>query len=106
MPIKSISLDALESKVENIYESIVVLSKRAQQINEEIKIEFNQRLEEVQSKLMSEDSDEPETMETVTNPEQVLIAREFEKRPKPTQLAIEELLDSRLDFRYKSENNG
>lgn len=106
MPIKSISLDALESKVENIYEAIVVLSKRAQQINEEIKIEFNQRLEEVQSKLMSEDSDEPETMETVTNPEQVLVAREFEKRPKPTQLSIEELLDSKLDFRYKSENNG
>lgn len=105
MPIKPISLEALESKVENIYEAIVVLSKRAQQINEEIKIEFNQRLEIVQSKLMSQDSDEPETMETVTNPEQILIAREFEKRPKPTQVAIEELLNSKLDFKYKSETN-
>ncbi|MDI6803124.1 MAG: DNA-directed RNA polymerase subunit omega [Bacteroidota bacterium] len=105
MPIKSISLEALESKVDNIYEAIVVLSKRAQQINEEIKIEFNQRLEIVQSKLMSEDSDEPETMETVTNPEQVVIAREFEKRPKPTQVAIKELLDSKLDYKYKSESN-
>ncbi len=105
MPLKPISLEALESKINNIYEAIVVLSKRAQQINEEIKIEFNQQIEMVKSKMKSEEMDEPETMETVTDPEQVLIASEFEKRAKPTQIAIEELLNSKLEYKYKSESN-
>ncbi|MBU1298962.1 MAG: DNA-directed RNA polymerase subunit omega [Bacteroidetes bacterium] len=103
MPIKPINLKDLEEKVENIYESIVVLSKRAQQVNEELKIEFNQRLETVLTKLSSIEPDESEPMEVQPNPDQLLIARDFEKRAKPTGIAIDELLNDKLQVRYKDD---
>ncbi len=105
MSLKPINLNTLEDKIENIYEAIVVISKRAQQINEEQKIEFNQRLELVQSKIMSEEVDETEPMETITNPDQLKIASEFEKRVKPPTAAIDELLSDKLVFRYKEETD-
>jgi DNA-directed RNA polymerase subunit K/omega len=103
MPIKPINLKDLEEKVENIYESIVVLSKRAQQVNEELKIEFNQRLETVLTKLSSIEPDEAEPMEVQANPDQLVIARDFEKRSKPTSIAIDELLNEKLQVRYKDD---
>ncbi|MDI6779492.1 MAG: DNA-directed RNA polymerase subunit omega [Bacteroidota bacterium] len=103
MPIKPINLKDLEEKVENIYESIVVLSKRAQQVNEELKIEFNQRLETVLTKLSSIEPDEAEPMEVQANPDQLVIARDFEKRSKPTGIAIDELLNEKLQVRYKDD---
>lgn len=101
MSVKPIDLKKLEQKVENIYEAIIILSKRAQQVNEELKIEFNQQLEMIKSKLSNVYTEEFESMETVINPEQLQIAKAFEKRPKPTQVAIDELLEDKLEFRYK-----
>lgn len=105
MPVKPLNLKDLEEKVENLYEAIVVLSKRSQQINEEVKIEFNQRLELITSKIMSEEPEEPESLEPITNPDQINISREFEKRAKPTEQAIQNLLNHELEFRYKEEPN-
>lgn len=45
MPIEPIDVSRVEAQAENIYEAIVVMSKRARQINEDIKIQLNQRLE-------------------------------------------------------------
>ncbi|MDE3056521.1 MAG: DNA-directed RNA polymerase subunit omega [Bacteroidota bacterium] len=98
MPIKSLEITTLESKAANVYEAIVVLSKRARQINEEIKLEFNQRLETIVT-LPSENANEEEEAEL--NPDQLRISLEFEKRPKPTETAIDELLDDKLEHRYK-----
>jgi len=100
MPIKPLDIEALSGKAENIYEAIVVLLKRARQINEEMKIEFNQRIEMLQSRIFEpeEETDQPQT-----NPDQILVAQEFEKRPKPTETAIDELLGGKLTFRYKEE---
>ena len=102
MPIKPIDIENLSGKCENIYEAIVVLLKRARQINEEMKIEFNQRIEMLQSKVFEpeEETDQPQT-----NPDQILIAQEFEKRPKPTESAINELLRGQLEYRYKEEES-
>ncbi|RCK75942.1 MAG: hypothetical protein IGBAC_1217 [Ignavibacteriae bacterium] len=105
MAVKPIDLKRLEEKVENIYEAVIVLSKRAQQINEEIKIEFNQQIEMIKSKLSSIYADDPDTMETYINPDQVNIAKEFEKRPKPTQIAIDELLNDKIEYRYKDTDS-
>ncbi len=101
MAVKPIDLKRLEEKVENIYEAVIVLSKRAQQINEEIKIEFNQQIELIKSKLSNIYAEDPDSMETYINPDQVNIAKEFEKRPKPTQIAIDELLSDKIEYRYK-----
>ncbi len=98
MAIKSLEITTLESKAANVYEAIVVLSKRARQINEEIKLEFNQRLETIVT-LPVESTNEDE--ETEMNPDQLRISLEFEKHPKPTETAIDELLNDKLEFRYK-----
>ena len=102
MPLKPLDIDRLSAQAENVYEAIVVLLKRARQINEEMKIEFNQRIEMLQSRIFEpeEESDQPQT-----NPDQILIAQEFEKRPKPTETAIHEFLDGTISYRYKEEDS-
>jgi DNA-directed RNA polymerase subunit K/omega len=94
MPIKPVDLKELESKAENIYEAIVLMSKRARQINEENKLEFNQRIELIQTKTESDE-------EVDANPDQLKISLEFEKRPKPTEVSLEEAMADKLEFRYK-----
>jgi DNA-directed RNA polymerase subunit K/omega len=94
MPIKPVDLVVLESKAENIYEAIVLMSKRARQINEENKLEFNQRIELIQTKTESDE-------EVDANPDQLKISLEFEKRAKPTEVSLEETMADKLEFRYK-----
>ena|SRR5713101_7665137 len=101
MPLKPLDVEKLSGKAENIYEAIVVLLKRARQINEEMKIEFNQRIEMLQSRIFEP---EEETEQPQTNPDQILVAQEFEVRPKPTETAVQELLDGKIAFRYKEED--
>ena len=47
---------------------------------------------------------EEETEQPQTNPDQILVAQEFEKRPKPTETAIAELMDNKLAYRYKEDD--
>ena len=103
MPVKSLDIESLSGKAENIYEAIVILSKRAKQINEELKIEFNQRIEMLQSRVFEpeDDSEQPQT-----NPDQILVAREFEVRPKPPEIAVSEMMSDKVTFRYKEEEQG
>jgi len=95
MPIKPVDIEELTSKAKNVHEAIVAMSKRARQINEETKIEFNQRIEMFAPKTESENE------ENEVNPDQLKVSLEFEKRPKPTDIALDELLRSRLQWRYK-----
>ncbi len=100
MAVKPINIEEITTKAENVYEAIVILLKRARQINEEMKIEFNQRIEMLQSRIFEpeEETDQPQT-----NPDQILVAQEFEHRPKPTETAINELMSDKLNYRYKEE---
>lgn len=100
MTVKPVDITKLKSRADNVYEAIVVMSKRARQINEEVKIEFNQRVEMLQTRIFDpeEESDQPQT-----NPDQILIAREFEQRPNPPEISIDEMMDEKLTFRYKDE---
>lgn len=95
MPIKPVDIEELTSKAKNVHEAIVAMSKRARQINEEIKIEFNQRVEMFAPKT------DVENEENDINPDQLKVSLEFEKRPKPTDIALEELLAGKLTWRYK-----
>jgi len=97
--VKPIELETLLSKAKNVYEAIAVMSKRARQINEEVKIEFNQRLETIQTKV----TENPEETEIEANPDQLKISYEFERRPKPTDVAMKDLLGDKVAFRYKEE---
>ena len=77
----------------NIYESVVVLYKRANQIALQEKKELNKRLEEFRN--------ERDTMEeTFENKEQIEISKYFERQPKPGLVAISEFEDGELSFRF------
>jgi len=67
----------------NIYESVAILSKRANQIGKELKEELNRKIEE-----FATTGDNLE--EVFENREQIEIAKFYEQLPKPTLLAIQE----------------
>ena len=87
MALKPINLDYFYKGGTNVHEAIVVASRRARQVNEEVKIEFNQRIETLVPK-----SDVETEGEIDVNPDQLRISIEFEKRPKPTDVALHELI--------------
>jgi len=97
MALKPIDLDFFYRGGKNVHEAIAVAAKRARQINEEQKIEFNQRVELITVKT------ETEGEENDVNPDQLKISLEFEKRPKPTDLAVQELMGNELEWRYKEK---
>ena len=97
MPIKPIDLEFFNREGKNIHEAIVAASKRARQINEETKIEFNQRIETLNIKMDASETSE----ETDVNPDQLRVSLEFEKRPKATDMALGELMDKPLSWRYR-----
>jgi len=73
----------LEEKGGNIYQAVVIASKRANQISVEVKEELNRKLEE-----FANYSDNLE--EVFENREQIEISRFYERMPKPTLIALEE----------------
>lgn len=101
MGFKPLDIKVIEENAANVYEAIVVLAKRARQINEDTKIEFNQRLETIVAltqPAQHEDEEEPKG-----NPEQIKLSVEFEKREKSTEEAISELLTDKIKFAYKQK---
>lgn len=86
-----------ESKTnDNIYEAIVVMSKRSNQIGSEIKIELDSKLSEFAST-----TDNLE--EIFENREQIEISKFYERLPKPTLIALQEFLEDKVYFRRPSE---
>lgn len=76
----------------NIYESVAIMSKRANQIASEIKGDLQKKLAEFSS---YNDSLE----EVFENREQIEISRYYEKLPKPTLLAAEEFEQGQIYWR-------
>ncbi len=82
----------LDTPTGNIYESVAIISKRANQISAAIKQELGRKLEE-----FSTTTDSLE--ETFENREQIEISRYYERMPKPTLIATEEFLNGEVYFR-------
>ena len=80
-------------KTGNVYESIAIMGKRANQISVEIKDELKKKLDE-----FSSSSDNLE--EVFENREQIEISRYYERLPKPALIATEEFLDGEVYFRH------
>ena len=84
--------NAIEEKVGSIYEAIVIMGRRAEQINSEIRTELHNKLDEF--------AVHNATLEEVfENREQIEISKHYEKLPKPTSIAIREWLDGEIYFR-------
>ena len=90
--------DKIEENVGSIYEAIVVMGKRAEQINAEIRSELHNKLDEF--------AVHNSTLEEVfENKEQIEISKHYEKLPKPTSIAIQEWLDEEIYYRKTEEKN-
>ena len=81
-----------DGKTGNIYESISIISKRANQISGEIKEELTNKLAE-----FATTTDNLE--EIFENREQIEISRFYERLPKPSLIAIQEFLDNKIYYR-------
>ncbi|WP_262248126.1 DNA-directed RNA polymerase subunit omega [Parapedobacter soli] len=85
-------LRELDKKTDNIYESIVIIGKRANQIAVDVKEELNGKLAE-----FATTNDNLE--EVFENREQIEISKHYERMPKPTLVAIDEFLNDKIYFR-------
>ncbi len=86
------NLNDLDGETNNIYETVMVASKRANQISVEMKLELNRKLEEFASY-----TDNLE--EVFENPEQIEISKFFERLPKPSLISLQELTEDQIYFR-------
>lgn len=76
----------------NIYESVAIIAKRANQISVDLKSELSKKLQEFAS--TSDNLDE-----VFENREQIEISRFYEKLPKPTLIATEEFREGKVYYR-------
>ena len=76
----------------NIYETIAIIGKRANQISMEIKQELSKKLQEFASSTDNLD-------EVFENREQIEISRFYERLPKPTLIAAQEFEEGKIYFR-------
>ena len=97
-PLNTVTRDMskLDEVTNNVYESVAIIAKRANQISVEMKQELNRKLEDFSSFS--------DTLEEVfENKEQIEISRFYEKLPKPGLIATQEFLEQKLHYRRTGE---
>lgn len=97
-PVSTITFDKtqIEEPTHNIYKAISIMAKRASQVNDDLKSELIEKLEEFAT---FNDSLE----EVFENKEQIEVSRYYERLPKPTAIAVKEWLDNEIYFRNPKE---
>lgn len=92
--VKARDIKSISAQTANIYESIAVITKRAEQISVEIKNELHGKLDEFASTS--------ETIEEILeNKEQIEISKFYERLPNPVIIATQEFIHGDLTFEYK-----
>ncbi len=99
MPVKPIDIEQFSTSARDVYEAIVIASKRARQIHTEIKLELGQRIETLNQ--LSNTTESEDEMDVSANPDQLRISLEFEKRLKPADVALQEVSAKKVKWRYK-----
>lgn len=94
--IETRDINNLKSKTGNVYESIAIVAKRANQINITIKEELHNKLEEFASHTDSLE-------EIHENKEQIEISRAYERMPNPSLLAISEFMEGKVYYRKNED---
>lgn len=90
------NLEAIAAKTGNIYESLAVIAKRANQISTAVKEELHSKLEEFQSTT--------DNLEEIhENREQIEISKHYEKMPSSTLVSINEFMDDKIYHRNPSK---
>ena len=86
MAVKPVSLRKMEEKTKNIYEAVVVMSKRARQINQE---RYEEQVMEISEELELDVLDELPDIK----PE------DYEEKEKVTTIAVNEFLEGKVNWR-------
>lgn len=87
----------IKEKTGNLYESISIVAKRANQINIAIKEELHNKLEEFASHTDSLE-------EIHENKEQIEISKAYERMPNPAILALAEFMEDKIYYRRNEDN--
>jgi DNA-directed RNA polymerase subunit K/omega len=91
-------VDKIAAQTGNLYQSVVVISKRARQIAVNLKEELNNKLAEFATTVDNLE-------EVFENREQIEISKFYERMPKPTNSATEEFIEGKLNHRFRSETD-
>lgn len=93
----TIALEKLEDFGGNLYEAIIIIAKRARQINEE------------QKSMIAIETDMDESMDSYDDEEEIEEQEEVERKiiklPKPTEIAIQEMLAGKIKWDYGIEQD-
>jgi DNA-directed RNA polymerase subunit K/omega len=91
------NLTDLKNKTGNLYESIAIVAKRANQINISLKEELHNKLEEFATHTDSLE-------EIHENKEQIEISKAYERMPNPALLATQEFLEDKIYYRRNEDD--
>ena len=91
------NLVEIKDKTGNLYESIAIVAKRANQINIALKEELHNKLEEFASHTDSLE-------EIHENKEQIEISKAYEKMPNPSILATQEFMENKIYYRKNDDD--
>ena len=99
-PVNTVTYDRnkLDAPTQNIYEAISVISRRAEQINTDIRKELIDKLEEFAT---YNDSLE----EVFENKEQIEVSKFYERLPKPHAIAVQEWLNEKIYYRNLEDDS-
>src|SRR5215213_7159607 len=92
------NLADIKEKTGNLYESIAIVGKRANQINISLKEELHNKLEEFASHTDSLE-------EIHENKEQIEISRAYERMPNPALLATQEFMEAKIYYRKNEDQD-
>jgi len=96
--IETRDVNEFKNKTGNLYESIAIVAKRANQINISLKEELHNKLEEFASHTDSLE-------EIHENKEQIEISRAYERMPNPALLATQEFMESKVYYRKNEDQD-
>ena len=85
-------LNVISNPTGNLYEAVAIMSKRAVQINKDLKEELLSKLDEFATHSESIE-------EIFENSEQIEVSKFYEKLPKGTLIAIQEWLENNVYYR-------
>ncbi|PSQ77518.1 MAG: DNA-directed RNA polymerase subunit omega [Bacteroidetes bacterium QH_7_62_13] len=96
MAIETLDVDELASRTGNLYETVAILSKRSRQVASDMRSELD-------DKLSYFEGFGPEMEDVRMQEEQEKVSLEFEKKPEPTEIAIEDFREDKIYYRKPDE---
>lgn len=96
MAIETLNVEELASRTGNLYETVAILSKRSRQVSSDMKSELD-------DKLSYFEGFGPEMEDVRMQEEQEQVSIEFEEKPEPTEIAIDDFMQDKIYYRRPDE---